>query len=136
MTRPESHDFLAAYLRERAIQVTMEGEDRDLKLLQDALTPYGDALFQSWRRNTGSRERGQAAWYLLVGSHNQNYRSAMLDGEVVVAVAGSEAIIGLADFMLILGLSDWIDSPDELEPHFPEIGGFMKGIGQWARIIF
>ena len=60
----------------------------------------------------------------------------MLDGEVVVAVAGADAIIGLGDFMLILGLSEWIGDPSKLEPHFPEIGGVMKGNGKWARIIF
>ncbi len=136
MTRPESHIFLSAYLRERALQVGQEGEDRDLRMLQEALDPFGDRLFQAWRRNTDMEARNRAAWFLLVGSHNQNYRSAMLDGEVVVAVAGSDAIIGLADFMLILGLSEWIDDPSQLQPHFPEIGGIMKGIGKWARIIF
>ena len=136
MTRPEAHEFLTAYLGQRAIQVEEEGRDRNLRQLQDALAPYGDRLFSAWRRNTGPEDREKAAWFLLVGSHNQNFRSAVLDGEVVVAVAGADVIIGLADFMVILGLSEWIEDPSELETHFPDIGGLMKGIGKWARIIF
>jgi hypothetical protein len=136
MTRPESHEFLSAYLRQRAVQVAGAGEDRNLRLLQEALDPYTDRLFEAWRRNTDSQERERAAWYLLVGSHNQNFRSAVLDGEVVVAVAGPDAIIGLADFMVILGLTDWLDEPSELDTYFPEISGILTGIAKWARIIF
>jgi hypothetical protein len=136
MVRPEAHEFLLAYLRQRAIQVAQEGQDRDLRALQEALSPFGSALNQAWLRNTQPEQRERAAWFLLVGSHNQNSRSAVLDGEVIVAVAGPEAVMGLADFTLVLGLSEWMEDPVDLEPHFPPLGGVMKGIGQWARIIF
>jgi hypothetical protein len=136
MVRPEAHEYLLAYLRQRAIQVAQEGQDRDLRALQEALTPFGTALNQAWLRNTQAAERERAAWFLLVGSHNQNSRSAVLDGEVIVAVAGPEAVMGLADFTLVLGLSEWMADPADLEPHFPPLGGVMKGIGHWARIIF
>jgi hypothetical protein len=136
MADPETEEFLLAYLRQRAHQVTQEGEDRDLRMLQEALDPYADRLFQAWSRDTGPTEKEKAAWFLLVGSHNQNFRSAMLDGEVVVTVAGREAFIGLADFMLVLGLSQWIENPEDLNPHFPSQSGFMKGVGYWAHIIF
>lgn len=136
MVRPEAHEYLTAYLRQRAHQVTQEGQDRDLRELQESLAPFARALNQAWLRNTRAEERDGAAWFLLVGSHNQNSRSAVLDGEVVVAVAGPEAVMGLADFTLVLGLSEWMEDPVDLEPHFPPISGIMKGIGHWARIIF
>ncbi|MGW8265477.1 MAG: hypothetical protein ACWGSQ_03865 [Longimicrobiales bacterium] len=136
MARPETEEFLVAYLRQRALQVAQEGEDRDLRLLQEALDPYGARLFGAWLRSTELAERERGAWFLLVGSHNQNFRSAMLDGEVVVAVAGRDAVIGLADFMVVLGLSEWIEDPEELNPHFPPQSGLMKGLGNWAHIIF
>jgi hypothetical protein len=136
MADPETEEFLLTYLRQRAHQVTQEGEDRDLRMLQEALDPYADRLFQAWSRDTTPTEKEKAAWFLLVGSHNQNFRSAMLDGEVVVTVAGRESFIGLADFMLVLGLSQWIENPEDLNPHFPSQSGFMKGVGYWAHIIF
>lgn len=136
MVSPETEEFLAAYLRLRAIQVAQEGEDRSLRSLQEALDPFGERLFRAWLRNAGPGEREQSALFLLVGSHNQNFRSALLDGEVVVAVAGEDAVIGLADFMVVLGLSDWIENPEELKNHFPPQSGIMKGLGFWARIIF
>jgi hypothetical protein len=136
MVRPETEEFIVAYLRQRALQVTEEGQDRDLRALQEALTPEMEALSQAWYRNTTPEDRERAAWFLLVGSHNQNFRSALLDGEVVVALAGEDAGIGLADFMLVLGLSDWIEDPQDLELHFPPQSGIMKGLGHWARIIF
>jgi hypothetical protein len=136
MVTPETEEFLGAYLGQRAIQVAQEGEDRNLRSLQEALEPFGQRLFRAWLRNTEAAEREKAAWFLLVGSHNQNFRSALLDGEVVVAVAAEDAVIGLADFMVVLGLSDWIENPEDLKNHFPPQSGIMKGLGHWARIIF
>ena len=136
MAPPEANDFLIAYLTERANQLSEVGQDRDLRLLQEAMTPYTDRLHSAWERNAGPQERERGAWFLMVGSHNQNYRSALLDGEALVVISGPEALIGLADQMLILGLCDWIGNPEELEDHFLPIGGFMRKVGLWARHIF
>jgi phosphatidylserine/phosphatidylglycerophosphate/cardiolipin synthase-like enzyme len=77
----------------------------------------------------------RAAWYLVVGSHNQNYRSMALDGEVLMAVSGPRALAGLADFYLILGLSTWLDTPEELEEYLPAAGNFFRRLSRWAQIV-
>ncbi|MEJ2504222.1 MAG: hypothetical protein P8177_13075 [Gemmatimonadota bacterium] len=133
---PESRAHLLAYLRERAADLGREGEDRDLRRLQEALRPSRDAATAAWLDRVTPEQLERYAWLLVIGSHNQNYRSAILDGEVVVAVAGPDATISLPDFTVVVGLSEWVEDPDELEAHFPELGGVMESIGLWARIIF
>ena len=136
MAQPEADEFLLAYLKQRATQLSEVGQDRDLRQLQNAMAPFTDGLRRSWARNTEPEAQEHAAWFLMVGSQNQNFRSALLDGEVLVAVAGPEAVIGLADQMLILGLCEWLENPEELKDHFLPISGIMRRIGLWARFIF
>jgi hypothetical protein len=133
---PQTEAFLSAYMRQRARQLALSGEERDIRETQVQLKPFADALHESWIQHTDAPTQERAAWYLMLGSHNQNFRSAMLDGEVLMAVAGQDAMIGLADFMVVLGLCEWVDDPAALDPHFPELSGLMKGLGNWAKIIF
>ena len=112
------------------------GNERDLRLQQEALAPASMAVANAVRRGTTPAQRERAAFYLLVGSHNQNFRSAVLDGEVVVAVSGEGALVALADFTLIEGLSEWIETPNELEPHFPSTNAFLRMIANWGRVVF
>jgi hypothetical protein len=135
VTRPEFGDFMAEYVRQRAIQVAERGEDRDLTAMSEALRPATDRLFQAWARASGPDVSERAAWYLVVGSHNQNYRSMALDGEVLMTVSGPRALAGLADFYLILGLSTWLDTPEELEEYLPAAGNFFRRLSRWAQIV-
>ena len=73
--------------------------------------------------------------FLTVGSHNQNYRSFIMDGEVAFVVAGFQALHGLPDFIMLSGLAKWIDTVDELEALFPRYEGLQRRIGRYIRIV-
>ena len=135
MARPETVEFLLEYARARAGQVGLPGEERDLRDLSERLEPFRRRLLSSYQASVSPAERERAGLFLVVGSHNQNYRSMALDGEVLVAVTGPEAAVGLADFILILGLSDWVTTPEEIEQHLPEAGHFFRRIARWAQIV-
>ncbi len=135
MARPETVEFLLEYARARAGQVGLPGEERDLRDLSDRLEPFRRRLLSSYQSSVSPAERERAGLFLVVGSHNQNYRSMALDGEVLVAVTGPEAAVGLADFILILGVSDWVTTPEEIEQHLPEAGHFFRRIARWAQIV-
>ncbi len=61
--------------------------------------------------------------YLMVGSYNQNYRSMLMDGEVMLTVEGGAVIHGLIDYLSLLGTTTWVDTLEELEEHLPAYGG-------------
>ena len=79
-------------------------------------------------------DRSHIGLFFAVGSHNQNTRSLVLDGEVALVVAGWSAIYGLPDFLVIAGLSEWIDDLDELEELFPAYEGIKRRISRMIRI--
>ena len=57
--------------------------------------------------------------YLMVGSSNQNYRSMLMDGEVMLTVEGGAVIQGLIDYLCLLATTTWVDTPEELEEYLP-----------------
>jgi hypothetical protein len=135
VSRPEFRTFLEEYARQRAIQVAGGVEERDLTAMADALQPFGDRLFQAYTEHVGSRTAERAGWYLVVGSHNQNYRSMALDGEVLMTVSGPQSVAGLADFVLILGLSTWLDTPEEMEEFLPAAGNTFRRLSRWVELV-
>jgi hypothetical protein len=135
LDQPDILEFLLEYARERARQVGLPGEERDLRALSNRLAPIRRRLLAGYEASVSPSERERSGLYLVVGSHNQNYRSMALDGEVLLAVAGPQAAVGLADFILILGLSDWVSTPDEIERHLPEAGHFFRRLARWAQIV-
>jgi hypothetical protein len=133
VSRPEFGDYLLEYLRQRALQVAERGHDRDLTRVSVALQPSLQRLTAAYAPLVSPADREHALWYLLVGSHNQNYRSMSVDGEVLVAVAGPDAMVGLADFVIISGMTTWIDTPAKLDKCLPAASGFKRKISRWLQ---
>lgn len=59
---------------------------------------------------------------LTVGSHNQDRRSMLLDGEVLAAVSGPSSWLAFLDFMFILSAAEWLDGPEQITQVFPGDG--------------
>ena len=66
---------------------------------------------------------------MTVGSHNQNYRSMIMDGEDIVVVSGLSSLVAYLDFARVLGLSTWVTDVPTLEQLIPK----PTGIGRWMR---
>jgi hypothetical protein len=73
----------------------------------------------------------RATFMFTIGSHNQDRRGMILDGEVLVAVSGCDATITLADIMFLLGTAFWPESITELRTEFPQ-----KAPGWLKRVYF
>ena len=65
---------------------------------------------------------------MMIGSHNQDRRGMLLDGEILLAVFGYDSLISLIDFMFILGTAAWPVDSQEMEEFFPNQGspGILK----------
>jgi hypothetical protein len=141
LKRPEWASFLARYLehhRERCRR-----PDRSLEGVQTEWLGAGgghlkagvtlieafenDLLMNNWEK------LDHVAYFLTIGSQNQDRRGMLLDGEVLVTVPGYESLIALMDFAFILRVSLWLESSAEVDEHFPREGGLMKSISRWIR---
>ena len=90
-------------------------------------------LEEKWLEQIPGEEREKAILYLTVGSHNQDFRSQMLDGEVLFMLSEFDSLLGFLDFFALMGLTTWVENVSWLELMLPRYEGFWYRVGQWFR---
>jgi hypothetical protein len=76
---------------------------------------------------------GHAIALSTLGSHNQDRRSMLLDGEVLTVVAGESCLPSLIDFAFLMGAATWPESAEELTRYFPEPSSLLRKISHWLH---
>lgn len=110
-------------------------EEPDARTVTSAIIPPAQAMIQDHLAGLSPGDSARAALFLLVGSHNQNHRSTIMDGEVAYVIAWWAAVHGLADFVMLPGLSVWVEDLDALEALFPRYEGMQRKLSHWIRIV-
>jgi hypothetical protein len=125
--RPEWRRFFERRIGER-LQESPAGTDITL----DHLAPLREYL-----DGRSPEERARQVLYLEVGSHNQDPRSFMLDGEELCLVAGESALIAAGDMLLLSTAGvEWLDNRRELDRYFPPKPRNMVEASRGAEFIF
>jgi hypothetical protein len=92
-----------------------------------------DALLGNWEEDIPEAERKRVSFYFTLGTHNQDPRGMMLDGEATFVVSGLPAAAGLVDLYYVMARSTWVSSKAELEQLLPPPSGFWRRIAEIAR---
>jgi hypothetical protein len=129
---PEWTPLLEEYSLARVEQVQRETY-LDSKRYQALFIDEFRRLEEEWLEQIPEKEREKAILYLTVGSHNQDFRSQMLDGEVLFVTAEFDSLLGFLDFFALVGLTTWVDDVAWLELWLPRYEGFIYRLGQWFR---
>jgi hypothetical protein len=141
LSRPEWGPILSRYLAIRRRQTA--APDRDFEGITPALL-FQAGAGDSTARNVcavhcdslGTLDPGspdRVFYFATVGSHNQDRRSMMLDGEVLVGISGPAALTVALDFAGLAATTTWIEDHDQLSSHFPVSTSFMKKFRRWIR---
>ena len=125
--------IVRAYLDARAEQTTRRKEQVDAKDLRKALSEAAIPVVEEWWEGLSPEDREGVVFYLTSGSHNEDYRGKIMDGEVVFVVSGINAMIGYLDFVGIMGLTTWVRDVEELNELIPAHSGFNRWLGRHLR---
>ena len=131
-TRPEMALLFREYLIQRARQLNNRGDYTDVRHLPRALNKISIPMWNAAFNEMSLEEQERMITYVLVGSHNMDYRGMMMDGEVMYVISGG--LNGLIDFLVLTGLSTWIDDLEELEKLLPRYSEFKRRIGRFIKI--
>jgi len=136
--REEWAGVLARYLEARRRQACGTASEND------AISP--DLIRESFLRGapagSGPRDsigafgafgRGGAIAMSTLGSHNQDRRSMMLDGEVLTAVAGEDCLPAMIDFAFLMETATWPEKIEDLDACFPETSSLLRRLSRWLR---
>ncbi len=133
---PDWPEVLRVFMAKRAWQI--ENRDHALGRLEAPMPDVidvGQPMLDNWIAGLSAEQRDQLILYLLLGSHNQNYRSMVMDGEAAVVVAGTSINAGLIDLVALTGQCEWIESVDQLEKHLPQATGLRLRFARWLRLL-
>jgi hypothetical protein len=122
------------YIIARAKQVIQKETSADPKELRTAIEKDRINILKSWNKQLPAEEREKAIVYLTIGSHNQDYRSMIMDGEVLYVVGRAWAMIAYLDFVSVIGQTTWVTDLEELEKLLPSHSGFGKWLGRYLKM--
>ena len=130
----EWEPVIRKYILARARQTVHRESHVDAKDLRAALEKDVAALIASWREGLSKEARDEALVYMTVGSHNQDYRSMIMDGESLFVIGHAWAMIAYLDFVSLIGQTTWVDNMRQLEELLPQYKEFWKWLGRYLKI--
>ena len=68
-----------------------------------------------------------------MGSKNQDFRSAFLDGETAYVVAGPWSLVYYPDFLYLMANTEWIETQEEFEDLITVDDTKSRKLGRWIR---
>ena len=136
MSRPEWSDASYAYMQQRVSQLQSRtaavGSDGDYT---ESIEPVGSGMVQDWYAGLDAAQRERVVFYTLMGSHNQNSRSMVIDAEVGMLLAHWPAIVPYIDLITLTGQTRWVDTVAELDALLPRDPDWKQRVAHWARLI-
>lgn len=130
----EWRPLIQKYILARAKQVIHREKSLDPKELRKAIEKDRQNILLEWYKEVTPQQREKAIVYLTVGSHNQDYRSMIMDGEFLYVVGRAWAMIGYLDFISVIGQTTWVTELEELEKLLPRFSGFGKWLGRYLKM--
>jgi hypothetical protein len=135
LARPE----LAGVLREHIAYLASQGQDKSGKVSDIRDNPV--RLIAKWMilvenllAELTPQEKEELIYYFAVGSTNMDYRSMVMDGEVMILVGGWQALFGVLDFILLPGLCDWVDTPEALDQLLTPPSGLTRWLAGLMKL--
>jgi hypothetical protein len=63
-----------------------------------------------------------------------DYRSQVMNGEVMVTIGGASGLVGVIDFVLLAGLCEWPATPEEVDELLPPPGWLMRRLSSFIKV--
>jgi len=131
VSRPEMAPVLEAYIR----QLARDPSAKDVSVRESAqmLSQASQQLVDAFTADLSAESRARVAYFLVLGSANQDYRSMFMDGEASVLLSGWSGVVGLIDFGLIVNLSVWVDDLTLLDELLPPPTALQRAVARQVR---
>lgn len=137
MARPEWEAMTWEFITQRIAQVQMRANAvKSFDNFPDATVDVGDGNMQAWFESLAAADRARVVFYTIIGSHNQNARSMVTDGEDAFVVSAWPSVIPYLDLIALVGQSRWPEDPSELAELLPPQSPFKTRLSHWARLAF
>lgn len=132
---PEFAVFARQFIAQRSLDVVTRSEYRDVRELNLTLFEPFMQLSRNLREEYGQDLEERSAGYFVVGSSNQDPRSALLDGEVALVMAGRATMNGFFDSIGIAGGAVYVYTVEELNEYLPYLTGIKWKFSRYIKVL-
>jgi len=136
-SRPELAGVLRGQIKYLASQEAASESSatrQDVRYFPEEMAAAWADLVHGMVADLTPQEREEVVFYFTVGSTNMDYRSMVMDGEVMVLVTGWQSLHGFLDFLLLPGLCQWMETTEQLDELLPPPGGFTRGLAGLMKL--
>ncbi len=102
----------------------------------DAIIDVGGPVMQRWFDSLSPAARQRVVFYTILGSHNQNDRSMVSDGEDAIILSHWPAVIPYLDLISIIGQTKWIEQAAEIDAYLPRHSDRVVRLAHWFKTAF
>lgn len=135
LSRPEWGGVVREHLVHLARQSRLEARERgDARDRPPEIAAAVQALARAVTAAEGARGADGGVAYFTVGSTNMDYRSMVMDGEVMLTVTRWNALAGMIDFLVLDGLCEWVETQAALDALLPPVGGVSGFLSRFGRL--
>jgi len=133
--RPELGPVVREYIAYLVRQAGSPEQRPDVRETPAEMARAVEALIRNVVADYSLEERQKVMAFLTVGSANMDYRSMVMDGEVMVTVTGWNALSGFIDFLILPGLTEWIETQERLDELLPPPSGFNRKVANLIKLM-
>lgn len=136
MTDPGWGDVLKLYIQYLGRQHEEGGDtaEHSVQEVPEALARKVSDVVNSYYDSLTPEQRSAMISFFTIGSANMDYRSEVMNGEVMVTIGGASGLVGAMDFMLLAGLCEWPKTPEEVDRLLPPPGWFTRKLSAFIKV--
>jgi hypothetical protein len=135
MSRPEWGQAAWTFLQLRFNQVEHRSAAvHSFQEFPEGLQDVGWGMVEEWHASLDPDARSRVVFYALMGSHNQNSRSMVIDAEVGFLISQWPAVIPHIDLIVLMGQTRWMDTAADLAAWLPPNEGRRWRLAHWVRL--
>ena len=138
MADPGWSEVLKLYIQYLARQ---QGRDRDVKSpahsvreVPEALARQVSEVVNGYYDSLSPEQQNAMISFFTIGSPNMDYRSEVMNGEVMVTIGGASGLVGAIDFVVLAGLCEWPSTPEEVDALIPPPGWLMRKLSSFIKV--
>lgn len=138
MTDPGWGEVLKLYIQYLGRQHA-EGRETDtpghsVREVPEALARKVSEVVNGYYDSLPPEQQSAMISFFTIGSANMDYRSEVMNGEVMVTIGGASGLVGAMDFMLLAGLCEWPSTPEQVDELLPPPGWLMRKMSAFIKV--
>jgi len=138
MTDPGWGEVLKLYIQYLARQQE-HGRTRDtaphsVREVPEELARNVSELVNRYYDSLSPEEQNAMISFFTIGSVNMDYRSEVMNGEVMVTIGGASGLVGALDFVILAGLCEWPVTPEQVDELLPPPSWLVRRLSSFVKV--